>query len=124
MEERQVVGITNELSAGTINAIHSEKEVSVVKNTGNVKESIENSFAVTPLHSNTNSTSVKSYQDPSTSWFFLFLVILGQFLYPSANQISLLELSRPLFNIIEIKFCHKFSIFTRTQTISFMAKIY
>ena len=67
MEERQVVGIKNELSAGFINVIHSEKEMSVARNTGNVKESIENLFAVTPLHSNTNSTSVKSYQDPSTS---------------------------------------------------------
>ena len=33
MEERQVVGIKNELSAGFINVIHSEKEMSVARNT-------------------------------------------------------------------------------------------
>ena len=39
----------NKLLTGTIIVIHSEKEVPVVKNTGNIKENIQKSSEVAPL---------------------------------------------------------------------------
>ena len=39
----------NKLLTGTIIVIHSEKEVSVVKNTGNIKKNIQKSSEVAPL---------------------------------------------------------------------------
>ena len=39
----------NKLLTGIIIATHSEKEVSVVKITGNIKENIQKSSEVTPL---------------------------------------------------------------------------
>ena len=41
--------IQNKLLTGTIIVIHSEKEVSVVKNTRNIKENIQKSFEAAPL---------------------------------------------------------------------------
>ena len=44
-----MAGIQNKLLAGTIIVMHSKKEVSVVKITGNIKENIQKSSEVTPL---------------------------------------------------------------------------
>ena len=42
-------GIQNKLLTGTIIVMHSEKEASVVKSTGNIKENLEKSSEVAPL---------------------------------------------------------------------------
>ena len=47
-----MAGIPNKLLTGTIIVIHSEKEVSVVKITRNIKENIQKSSEVAPLDSN------------------------------------------------------------------------
>ena len=44
-----MAGIQNKLLTGTIIVIHSEKEASVVKSTGNIKENLEKSSEVAPL---------------------------------------------------------------------------
>ena len=44
-----MAGIQNKLLAGTIIVMHSKKEVSVVKITGNIKENIQKLAEVAPL---------------------------------------------------------------------------
>ena len=46
-----MAGNKNKLLTGTIIVIHSEKEVSVVKITGNIKENIQKLSEVVPLDS-------------------------------------------------------------------------
>ena len=44
-----MAGIQNKLLAGTIIVMHSKKEVSVVKITGNIKQNIQKLSEVAPL---------------------------------------------------------------------------
>ena len=80
------------------------------------------SYIFQVLFRKVNSTSVKyilllKVTKLRHQLIFLFLVVLDQFLYPSADQILFLEHSRTLFNIIENKNLSQIFFFYQTQTI-------
>ena len=53
--------IQNKLLTGTIIVIHSEKEVSGVKNTGNIKENIQKLSEVAPLDGSSSRKFQREY---------------------------------------------------------------
>ena len=77
------------------------------------------SYIFQVLFRKVNSTSVKyilllKVTKLRHQLIFLFLVVLDQFLYPSADQILFLEHSRTLFNIIENKNLSQIFFFYQT----------
>ena len=88
------------------------------------------SYIFQVLFRKVNSTSVKyilllKVTKLRYQLIFLFLVVLDQFLYPSADQILFLEHSRTLFNIIEKKkFVTNFLFLSDLDNPLNMAKIY
>ena len=88
------------------------------------------SYIFQVLFGKVNSTSVKyifllKVTKLRYQLIFLFLVVLDQFLYPSADQILFLKHSRTLFNIIEKKkFVTNFLFLSDLDNPLNMAKIY